>query len=122
MFFGSQYNYWGAIVVDVGWIGAIMLAATSQKSAWLITPLAAVGRMAFSNYIMQTLICSAIFYGNGFGLFGGVSRAHQILIVVAIWAIQLVISQWWLRRFRYGPLEWLWRSLTYWRRMPLAIA
>jgi uncharacterized protein len=78
--------------------------------------------MAFSNYIMQTLICSAIFYGNGFGLFGGVSRAHQILIVVAIWAIQLVISPWWLRRFRYGPLEWLWRSLTYWRRMPLAIA
>jgi uncharacterized protein len=122
MFFGSQYNYWGAIVVDMGWIGAIMLAATSRRSAWLTTPLAAVGRMAFSNYIMQTLICSAIFYGNGFGLFGGVSRAHQILIVVAIWAIQLVISPWWLRRFRYGPLEWLWRSLTYWRRMPLAIA
>jgi uncharacterized protein len=122
MFFGSQYNYWGAIVVDVGWIGAIMLAATSQKSAWLTTPLAAVGRMAFSNYIMQTLICSAIFYGNGFGLFGGVSRVEQSLVVVAIWAIQLVISPWWLHRFRYGPLEWLWRSLTYWRRMPLAIA
>jgi len=122
MFFGSQYNYWGAIVVDIGWIGAIMLAATSPGAGWVAQRLAAVGRMAFSNYIMQTLICSVIFYGNGFGLFGSVSRVEQILIVVGIWAIQLVISPWWLRHFKYGPLEWLWRSLTYWRRMPLAIA
>jgi uncharacterized protein len=122
MFFGSQYNYWGAIVVDIGWIGAIMLAATSPGAGWVAQRLAAVGRMAFSNYIMQTLICSVIFYGNGFGLFGSVSRVEQILIVVGIWAIQLVISPWWLRHFKYGPLEWLWRSLTYWRRMPLAMA
>jgi len=122
MFFGYQYNYWGAIVVDVGWIGAIMLAATSHWPAAVTTRLAAVGRMAFSNYIMQTLLCSVIFYGNGFGLFGGVSRVEQILIVVAIWAIQLVISPWWLSRFHYGPLEWLWRSLTYWWPMRLTIA
>jgi uncharacterized protein len=121
MFFGSQFNYWGAIVVDLGWIGAIMLATTSKSLAWLTTALAALGRMAFSNYIMQTLICSVLFYGNGFGLFGAVSRVEQILIVAAIWTVQIVTSQLWLRHFNYGPLEWLWRSLTYWRRMPLAI-
>jgi uncharacterized protein len=98
-----------------------MLATPSKSLAWLTTALAALGRMAFSNYIMQTLICSVLFYGNGFGLFGAVSRVEQILIVAAIWTVQIITSQLWLRHFRYGPLEWLWRSLTYWRRMPLAI-
>ena len=122
MFFGSQYNYWGAIAIDGGLIGAIMLVITSQKPTRLTTSLGAVGRMAFSNYIMQTVFCSLIFYGNGIGLFGAVSRVEQILIVVAIWILQVPISAWWLRRFKYGLLEWLWRSLTYSRRMPLAVA
>ena len=81
--------------------------------------LGALGRTAFSNYILQTLICSAIFYGNGLGLFGAVTRVQQLLIVFAIWIVQLSISPLWLRHFLYGPLEWLWRSLTYWRRMSI---
>jgi uncharacterized protein len=117
-FFGSQYNYWGAIVVDMGWIGVIMLVCASGRLTRLKAALAALGRTAFSNYILQTLICSALFYGNGFALFGRVSRVQQILIVVAIWIVQLVLSPLWLRRFAFGPLEWLWRSLTYWRRIP----
>ena len=75
--------------------------------------------MAFSNYILDTVICTTIFYGHGFGLFGKVERVWQFAIVVAIWALQLVISPIWLKYFLFGPLEWLWRSLTYWRREPM---
>lgn len=118
-FFGTQYNYWGAIIVDIGWIGVLMLLCTSSGLTRAKAALSAVGRTAFSNYILQTLIATTLFYGHGFGLFGGVSRVYQILIVVAIWTVQLFISPLWLRYFAFGPLEWLWRSLTYWRRMPL---
>ena len=118
-FFGSQFNYWGAMVVDMGWIGVIMLAGTSERFTRAKQALGALGRTAFSNYILQTLICSALFYGNGFGLFGAVTRVQQILIVAAIWIVQLLIAPLWLRRFAYGPLEWLWRSLTYWQRLPI---
>jgi uncharacterized protein len=62
---------------------------------------------------MQTIICVLIFYGFGFGLFGKVERIWQFLIVVAIYVFQLWFSQLWLKHFRFGPLEWLWRSLTY---------
>jgi len=118
-FFGTQYNYWGAIIVDIGWIGVLMLFCTSSGLTRAKAALSAVGRTAFSNYILQTLIGTTLFYGHGFGLFGDVSRVDQILIVVAIWMVQLFISPLWLRYFAFGPLEWLWRSLTYWRRMPL---
>jgi uncharacterized protein len=118
-FFGIQYNYWGAIIVDIGWIGALMLFCTLSGLTQAKAALSAVGRTAFSNYILQTLIGTMLFYGHGFGLFGGVSRVDQILIVVAIWMVQLVISPLWLRYFAFGPLEWLWRSLTYCRVMPM---
>jgi uncharacterized protein len=118
-FFGAQYNYWGAIIVDIGWIGVLMLFCTSSGLTRAKAALSAVGRTAFSNYILQTLIGTTLFYGHGFGLFGNVSRVYQILIVVAIWMVQLLVSPLWLRYFAFGPLEWLWRSLTYRRRMPL---
>jgi len=121
-FFGSQYNYWAAIVVDMGWIGAIMLFCKSDRLMAFRAALGALGRTAFSNYILQTLLCSAVFYGNGLGLFGAVTRVQQLLIVCAIWIAQLSISRLWLRHFLYGPLEWLWRSLTYWRQMPIRAA
>jgi uncharacterized protein len=118
-FFGSQFNYWGAIVVDIGWIGLLMLFCTSPGFSGLKARLAALGRTAFSNYILQTVICTTLFYGQGFGLFGSVSRVGQLAIVLAIWIVQLIVAPLWLRYFQFGPLEWLWRSLTYWRRMPL---
>ena len=74
---------------------------------------AAVGRMAFTNYIMQTVICTTVFYGHGFGLFGSMERVGQFAVVVGVWIFQLIVSPIWLRHFRYGPLEWLWRSLVY---------
>jgi uncharacterized protein len=118
-FVGSQFNYWAAIATDVGWIGVLMLWLRAGAARGLTARLAAVGQMAFTNYIMQTVIATTIFYGHGFGLFGSVSRVGQFAIVLAVWALQLVVSPLWLREYRFGPLEWVWRSLTYGRRMPL---
>jgi uncharacterized protein len=95
-----------------------MLLSRAAAWVWLARRLAAVGRTAFSNYIFHTLICTTIFYGHGFGLFGQVERAGQFVIVVVIWVLQLIISPLWLRYFIFGPLEWVWRSLTYWQWEP----
>jgi len=121
-FLGYQYNYWASILVSLGWVGATMLACQSPTLKRFTQPLAAVGRMAFSNYIFDTVVCTSIFYGFGFGLFGKVSRTTQIQIVVAIWIAQLILSTVWMRYFQFGPLEWLWRSLTYWKKQPFGKA
>lgn len=112
-FLGMQYNYWASALIAFGWIGALMLLTQNGLLAGLRSRLAAVGRMAFSNYILDTVICTTIFYGHGFGLFGKVERVWQFAIVLAIWTFQLIVSPIWLRHFQFGPLEWLWRSLTY---------
>jgi uncharacterized protein len=119
MFFGSQWNYWGSVLVSGMWVGLVMLACRSETWQPLTRPLVAVGRMAFTNYILQTVLCTFIFYGHGLGLFGTVSRVQQIAIVLAVWVLQLVVSPLWLRSFQFGPLEWLWRSLTYHQLAPL---
>ena len=75
--------------------------------------------MAFSCYIAETLICTTIFYGHGLGLFGSVHRLGQMLVVVTVWIVLLAAAPLWLARLRYGPLEWLWRTLTYGRIEPL---
>jgi uncharacterized protein len=115
--FGLQFNYWASLLVALGWIGLIMLACRASLLG-ITRPLAAVGRMAFSNYILQTLVCTTIFYGHGLGLFGQLERTPQLLIVIAVCALQLTISPLWLRHFRFGPLEWVWRSLVYLQRQP----
>ena len=119
MFLGAQWNYWGSVLVSGMWVGLVMLACRSRTWQPLTRPLAAVGQMAFTNYILQTVICTFIFYGHGLGLFGTVSRVQQITIVFAVWVLQLVVSPLWLRSFQFGPLEWLWRSLTYLQLAPL---
>jgi uncharacterized protein len=122
MFFGSQFNYWGSVLISLGFMSAILLLLKNGIVPALTNRLAAVGRMAFSNYIMHTLICGLIFYGHGLGLMGEIERAGQLLIVLGIWALQLWLSPIWLRHFRFGPLEWLWRSLTYWKLQPMRVA
>jgi uncharacterized protein len=118
-FYGAQFNYWASLPVSLGWVGAIMLASRAAGRFPFTLRLAAVGRMAFTNYITHTVICTTIFYGHGFGLFGKVERVGQFAIVLAVWTLQLVISRIWLRHFLFGPLEWLWRSLTYLQWEPL---
>lgn len=118
-FGGMQFNYWGSLFVALGWVGAVMLFCKRWPESRLYRSLAATGQMAFTNYLTQTLICTTLFYGHGFGLFGSVERSRQILIVFGIWTAQLLWSPWWLARFRFGPLEWFWRSLTYLRIQPM---
>jgi uncharacterized protein len=77
--------------------------------------------MALTNYLTQSIICMFIFTGAGFGLFGELQRYELYYVVAAIWIVQLLWSSWWLKRFHFGPAEWIWRSLTYGRRQPFRI-
>jgi uncharacterized protein len=95
-----------------------------QRESWRrrLAPLAAVGRMALSNYLLQSLICTVIFYSYGLALFGKVRPSLGLLLTIIIFLIQISLSVWWLRRFQFGPIEWLWRSLTYWQRQPMRVS
>ena len=95
-----------------------------QKTDWRrgLSYLAPVGRTALTNYLLQTVICVTIFYGYGFGMFGKVGALSATLTAVAIFLVQIAVSSLWLRYFAYGPVEWIWRQLTYRRRLRLQIA
>jgi uncharacterized protein len=111
-----------SLALAFGYLGIIawMLArpATARFVAWL----APVGRMALSNYLLQSLLASAIFYGYGLGMWGRIGRGNQVLLVVLIFAAQALLSRWWLSRYRFGPAEWLWRWGTYGRRPAMKVA
>jgi uncharacterized protein len=109
------------VAVATGHIGLICLFCKSSILSWLKKSLAAVGRTAFTNYIMQSMICTLLFYGYGFGLFGRMDITSQLVVVGAVWFLQMVISPFWLKYFQFGPLEWAWRSLTYWKIQPMLI-
>jgi uncharacterized protein len=113
------YAYVSAIAIAMGHVGVVMLVYQSGFVPWLTRRLAAAGRMALSNYLMQSLICTTLFYGYGCALFGMFNRLTLDVVVVSIWTFQLTTSIIWLRYFRYGPAEWLWRSLTYWKLQPM---
>jgi uncharacterized protein len=116
---GMWYNDFGSIPVALGHVGALILLYKSGALTWLTRRLAAVGRMALSNYLMHTILCTTLFYGYGFGLFGKLDRVQLLGVVLAIWALQLWLSPIWLRYFRFGPAEWLWRTLTYGKAQPM---
>jgi uncharacterized protein len=99
-------------------VAAIILLYKSGFLQGLFRRLEAVGQMAFTNYIMHSVICSLIFFGYGLNYYAELQYYELYFVVLGIWILQLVVSPLWLKYFRYGPLEWLWRSLTYWRRQP----
>jgi len=103
----------GRLPLTIGHLGLLMLFAQSAGLARLKTSLAAVGRMAFTNYIMTSVICAFFFYGFGLGWYGHLERHQLYYVVGAIWLFQLIVSPLWLARYRFGPLEWLWRWLSY---------
>ncbi len=102
----------------MGWASVIILLM--RPGGFLTDRLAAAGRMAFTNYLMTSVICTTIFYGYGLGFYGALSRAEVYLVVLLVWALALLWSKPWLERFAYGPLEWLWRSLSRGRLQPMA--
>lgn len=119
MFFGVIPNYLGSVAVAIGYVGIIMLVAKSVRFLKLKRALSAVGKMAFTNYILMSVIAGFIFYGHGFSLFGKIERTGQAGFVIVIWIVIIIISPIWLKRYHYGPLEWLWRTLTYRKKVPL---
>lgn len=113
------WNYFGSVFTSVGYAAAVLALIKAGALAGLRRRLAAVGQMAFSNYLSHSLITAVVFLGWGFGLAGRFNYAEQLLVVLAIWIVQLIVSPLWLARYRFGPAEWLWRSLTYWQRQPM---
>lgn len=103
---------------SIGFFGLIMLLYRSNLFKWLFALMRPVGQMAFTNYLMQSFICGLFFYGIGFGYFGTLERYQIYFVVFTIWFIEIIWSHIWLRYFRFGPFEWVWRSLTYWKRQP----
>jgi uncharacterized protein len=115
MFHLSQY------LMSAGYIGMVILFSESRFGRSALALLAPFGRMALTNYIMQSVILSFVFYSYGAGLYGTVPRASQMLLVIGILAIQIAYSKWWMAHFRFGPLEWVWRSATYKSLQPMRI-
>ena len=115
LYANSQDAQAAGVPLAQSYIAALTLLL--QNEVWLarLRPLAAVGRMALSNYLLQSLIATTLFYGYGFGLFGQVGPALGLLTTIAIFTAQIPISVWWMGRFQFGPVEWLWRALTYLR-------
>jgi uncharacterized protein len=105
-------------VHSIGIFGLIMLMYKSGLFKWLFALMRPVGQMAFTNYLMQSIMCGIFFYGIGFGYFGKLEYHQLFYVVGAVWIIEITWSHIWLRYFRFGPLEWLWRSLTYWKKQP----
>jgi uncharacterized protein len=109
----------GRLPTTLGHIGLLTLICRISWLNWLTSRLAAVGRMALTNYITHSVICAIVFTGVGFAMFGELERFQLYYVVGAIWLAQLIISPIWMKHFRFGPLEWLWRSLTYNQRQPM---
>lgn len=99
-------------------LAALLALWGPRATGWLGSRVTAAGRMAFSNYIGTSLVMLFVFESCGLGLFGALDRPQLYLVMVAAWALMLAWSKPWLAHFRYGPLEWLWRCLTYWRHVP----
>ncbi len=114
-----QFNHWGSLLVALCYVAGVMLFCRRWGDGPVAGAFAAVGRTALSNYLLQTVLATSIFYGHGLGLFGSVSRVEMLGVVVAIWAVQVPLSVVWLRYFRFGPIEWLWRTATYGEQQPL---
>lgn len=118
-FNGRIGNFLGTGPIAIGYIGLIMLWCQSGRMPWLRARVTEVGQTALSCYIGQSLIATFIFYGFGLGLYGSVDYLLQLVIVVGLWVLQILVVWFWMKHFRQGPLEWLWRCLTYFRIQPL---
>jgi uncharacterized protein len=103
----------------LGYCAAIVCLVEFTPARAALRAFAPLGRMAFSNYIAQSLIFSVLFYGFGLGLYGRIGPAASLAVGTSVYVAQMLFSVWWLRRYRFGPLEWLWRTLMYGSRQPM---
>jgi uncharacterized protein len=118
MFWNAPYQI-GRVSVALAHASVLILVVKAARMKWLTDRLAAVGQMAFSNYISHSIVYALVFYAPGLRMMGQLQRYQLYYVVVAMWIVSLAVSPIWLRYFRFGPLEWGWRSLTYWQRQPM---
>src|SRR5690606_29073303 len=101
----------------LGWLVAFFKGPGARLGAWL----APAGRMALTNYLMQSVVCTLVFYGYGLGWYGQLPRAWHVPFALVLFVLQVLLAHVWLARFRFGPMEWLWRSATYLRPQPMRL-
>ena len=114
------------ILDDIGYGATAIFYASAvtlliQRDVWQqrLKPVAALGRMSLTNYLLISITVTTVFYSYGFGLYSSITVVGGFLLALSIYTVQLILSVWWLNRYQYGPAEWLWRSLTYgkWQRL-----
>jgi len=118
-FVDSNWNLVGGVFIASAWVGLVMLICKSGAIHAVQRAFGAVGRMALTNYLMQTIICTFLFYGHGLGWYNSFERFELLYVVFLVWAFQIVFSIFWLKYFKFGPFEWLWRTLTYLKIQPM---
>jgi uncharacterized protein len=109
----------GRLTGAVANVALVVLISKAGLFKWLTSRIAAVGQTALSNYLFTSISCSILFNGFGFGLYGKLEYYQLYAVVAGVWALNLILSPIWLRYFQFGPMEWVWRSLTYWKRQPM---
>ena len=114
--FASSLHGLGALPMTLGGVALLALAWQGARGQAVMTFFAPAGRMALSNYLLQSIVASLVFYGYGLAMWGRPGQAGMVLFAVLVFVAQVIASRWWLARFRFGPLEWAWRWLTYGRR------
>ncbi len=107
------------VPLSLGYAALIIALSKCSSARFICVPLAAVGRMALTNYFLHTILCTTFFYGYGLGYFASIEFPMLWLVVFAVWTINIVFSMLWLRFFVMGPFEWLWRALTYRKLVPI---
>jgi uncharacterized protein len=116
------YDFLSPVLVAVGYGAALLVLAQQRLTRRFLSPFASVGRMAFTNYLLQSIIFSFVFFGYGLGQFGRLGATAAFALGVAVYVAQVIFSRWWLRRYRFGPIEWLWRTLMYGVAQPMSRA
>lgn len=108
-----------SLPLALGYLALFAIAAGSRLLARPLLWLAPAGRMALTHYLLQSLVAALVFHGYGLGLWGQIGRAGQVALVLAVFALQVLVSHWWLARWRFGPMEWLWRGISYGAAPPM---
>ncbi|WP_201312667.1 DUF418 domain-containing protein [Dyella sp. EPa41] len=124
----AEYQPWltlvaplGPIALASGYASVLLLLLGFTRARKVLGIFAPLGRMAFTSYICQSLVFGWLFYGYGLGWFGRLGAARTLVLGLAVYIAQIIVSEWWLRRFRFGPIEWLWRTLMYGVRQPMRL-
>ncbi len=115
----SATFYFGGLILGFSYIALLILLVKSDGFKYIKKSFSALGKMALTNYIMQSVFGTLIFFGYGLGYWGKVDRTFLVLVILAVWVFQAIFSNYWMKHYNYGPLEWLWRSLIYRKKQPL---